>query len=217
MKSVAESVERTLLYSSTRLPTACGIMSCSSWMILVLFLMAGQARAAFHLWSISEIYSSADRSVQFVEFSTASGSQQFVGGQTVTAFNANSSLSVVFAIPSNLPSDSANKTFLIATPGFGSLPGGVTPDFVFTASPFLFAGGGSLSFSGGDSVSYANLPTDNRASLVRSGGSMVFSTANSPQNFLGQTGSVPEPGVMTIVGFGVLAAALVLRGRRPAG
>jgi len=187
-------------------------------MILILLLMSSQARAAFHLWSISEIYSSADRSVQFVEFSTTFGSQQFVGGQSVTAFNSNSSLSVVFTIPLvNLPGDSANKTFLIATPGFGSLPGGVTPDYVFTTSPFLFAGNGSISFSGGDSVSYANLPSDNVASLVRSGGTMVFSAANSPGNFLGQTGSVPEPGVLAIVGLGVVAAALALRRRRQAG
>ena len=217
MKSVAESVEGTTLCSPPRFTAPHGGKWCCPWMIIALLLISNQARAAFHLWTISEIYSSADRSVQFVEFSTAFSGQTVVGGRTVTAFNSNSSLSVVFTIPSNFGSDTANRRFLIATPGFGSIQGSVTPDFVFTTTPFLFLGSGSLSFSGGDSVTYANLPTDGRGSLVRSGGSMVFSAANSPQNYLGQTGSVPEPGVLAILASGALTVALGLRGRRRRG
>jgi len=169
-------------------------------MILALLSMSGQARAATTTWKINELYSNADRSMQFVEFTNAFSGQMLVGGSTVTAFNSDSSLSVVFTIPSDLGGNTAQKTFLIATPGFGSIPGGVPPDFVFTTVPFLFPDSGSVVFSGGDGVQYANLPFDGRASLVRSGSSsMVFSDANSPKNFLGQIGSVPEPSVLAVL------------------
>lgn len=186
---------------SFRTLSRAGALTC-----LAFLLLAGQARASFHFWKINEIYSNGDGSVQFVEMFTSSSGQNLLNGATLTCFNSNSSMSAVFTFPNNLPSSATgNKTLLIATPGFGSVPGGVTPDYVFTPPlPFLFLGSGSLSFSGGDSVSYANLPTDGQASLVRSGGSMVFSAANSPKNFAGQVGSVPEPGVWALLGLGGL-------------
>jgi hypothetical protein len=36
-------------------------------MCLASLLLAGQARANFHLWKIDEIYSNGDESVQFIE------------------------------------------------------------------------------------------------------------------------------------------------------
>ena len=193
---------------SFRTLSRAGALTC-----LPFLLLAGQARASFHLWTINEIYSNGDGSVQFIELFTSSSGEQFLGGETLTCYNFNSSLSATFTFPTNLPSSAtANKTFLIATPGFGSSPGGVTPNYVFTSpTPFLFLGSGSVDFAGYDAVSYANLPSDGVGSLVRSGGSMVFSAANSPKNFAGQVGSVPEPGVWALLGLGGLILSLFRR------
>jgi hypothetical protein len=150
-------------------------------------LCALPARAAFHLFVISEIYSNADGSVQFIELSTTFSSQQFVGGQTIT-FSSGSTVHT-FTFPSNMPSDSANRSILIATSNFGSLPGGVTPDFTIPAN-FLLISGGTLQFSGGSTVNFGQLPTNGSQSINASGAAMV----NSPRNFSNQSGSVNVPG-----------------------
>src|SRR5437868_4418266 len=72
------------------------------------------AHATFHLWSINEIYSSADGSVQFVEFSTTSSGQNLTGSHVITCSGPQGTHT--FTIPANLPSSAtANKTFIIGT------------------------------------------------------------------------------------------------------
>src|SRR6185503_15604251 len=74
------------------------------------------ARAAFHLWYIQEVYTNPSGSVQFVEFFTASSSQEFLSGVTLTS-NANT-----FTFPGPSSSPTNNHHLLLATAGFGSIP-----------------------------------------------------------------------------------------------
>jgi hypothetical protein len=159
---------------------------------IVLVLASGAARATFHLWQLNEIYSNADGTVQFVELITNAGGQEFVAGHTITSTQGATTRS--FTFPSNLPDDSAGRTFLVGTAGFAAL-GLVTPDYI-VPDGFLFTTNGRVNFVGADSVSWAALPTDGVLSINRSGAVGV----NSPKNFAGVTGSVPgaSPPICTL-------------------
>lgn len=147
--------------------------------------VARPAHATFHTWQINELYSNADGSVQFIEMhegSNANG-QELLKGHTITVTQGVTTHT--FTFPNNLPnSNTANKSFLIATPGFSA----VTPDYVVPAG-FLFINGGTVDYAGVDSLSYASLPTDGVMSLNRDG----TTSTNSPTNFAGQSGTIGAP------------------------
>lgn len=153
------------------------------------------AQSAFHLWKINEIYSNADGTVQFIEFTTTFGNQQFVSGQTVTTQGTSTQ---TFTFPGNLPGDSANKKFLMGTAAVAAA-GGVTPDFIIP-NGFLSLTNGTINFAGFDIVSYTSLPLGGTLSIDRLGAS----AANSPTNFAGVQGMVvianPTPPGPPIIG-----------------
>jgi uncharacterized repeat protein (TIGR01451 family) len=146
--------------------------------------------ADFHLWKVNEIFSCADGSIQFIEFTTEFDGQHVLAGHELRATNLNSSQTHSFIFPANSPTPTLNKSLLIATGGFGSLPGGVTPDYVIPAN-FLFTEGGSISLVGADTLNYGagQLPLDGVNSLSPGG----ITGPNSPTNFAGQTGSIACP------------------------
>jgi serralysin len=165
--------------------------------IVAIFLAVFSAQrlfAAFHLWAVSELYSSPDGSVQFIQLTNNSILEAQLGGHVITC--AGPQGTNVFTFPTNLPSTAtANKSFLIGTPNLPGIPGGVVPDYVFTNSaPFLFRSGGSQIIVGiGGSfalpAAYTNLPSDGSSALV--GISSNLSTAiNSAKNFNGQSNSI---------------------------
>src|SRR4051812_26963948 len=171
-------------------------------------LAAAPAMGSFHDWRISEVYSNASGSVQFIELHESFGGtgEYFLNGFSI------SSNTKTFTFPNDLPAlNTANRRFIIATPGFGSIPGSVTPDYTFTAAgPFFSAAGDTLTYAGGtDSFTFGSIPTDGLNSLHRTGQfSFTTSTAaNSPTNFGGSVGQVPEPGsaVMVVAGLGLAA------------
>ena len=153
-------------------------------------LLVIPAQASFHFWRINEIYSNADGSVQFVEFFTTSGSQQFLATQQLKCSNTAQTLTNTFTFPNSLPSmpSTADRFFLVATPGFAGLPGGIAPDYTFPTN-FLFRPGGRLSLVGADTVTYTSLPTNGILSISRTGVTAI----NSPRNFGGQQGSIIPP------------------------
>ena len=165
-------------------------------MALSFSLIAG---ASFHLWQISEIYSNASGTIQFIELQTNSGSQQFLAGQSITATGANTNN---FVFPSNLPGDSAFKRFLIGTQGFVAL-GIVTPDYV-VPNGFLSLNNGTVNFAGVDSVTYVALPTDGTNSIDPNGSPGT----NSPTNFAGASGTVPGGPVITPPGAPTITTAV---------
>ncbi len=73
---------------------------------------------------------------------------------------------------------------IFATQGFANL-GIITPDYI-VPNGFFFPGNGTIDWAGAVQWTYANLPSDGTLSLNRDGST----SANSPTNFSGQTGTV---------------------------
>src|SRR5574337_389676 len=149
-------------------------------------LVATQAQATFHLWVVDQIYSDSTGNVQFVELFTSAGGQEFVAGHGITA-SSGTNPAHMFTFPTDLPGDTTNRHFLIATQGFAAL-GIVKPDYV-VPNGFLYMPAGTINYAGVDIVNYTNLPTDGTHSIDATGNVRV----NSATNFAGQTGSVAAP------------------------
>jgi hypothetical protein len=147
-------------------------------------VVASPASAAFHLWKIDEVFSNSDGSVQFIELVDGSDFEQSVSGHALTSTVPHS------VTPStNLPAVNnmtAGHHMLFATAGFGSLSGGVTPDYTIPAN-FFKTTGDTLNWAGFDSKTFGAVPTDGINSFTLPGST---TGANSPTNFAGATGSV---------------------------
>ncbi len=178
------------------------------------------ARAAFHLWDITEVYSNADGSVQFIEFATNSNFQDELAGHTLQ------SDLVTYTFPTDLDPDAmgngndatANQRMLVATPAFASQPGAVTPDFVLDGPDFFDFVQDFLDFAGWDSFGWTpgELPTNGVDSLNEPFGSNVRTVAvNSPTNFAGEVGELPEPcGLGALLAGGAVTVGLARRRER---
>ena len=161
------------------------------------------AQAAFHLWSIHEIYSDSSGHLQFIELTDPFGGQNFVGSQQIQVMNIGGSITHTFTLSSTtLPGSTFNHSLLFGTAGLQAA-GGPTPDYIIPDS-FLFTAGGTISFFGANSGAYSALPTDGVNSRTWGDGN----AANSPMNYNGQTGFVvvPEPGALALLGLGCFAA-----------
>ena len=168
-----------------------------AWSLVCFAINAQPAMASFHFWDITEIYSNADGTLQFIEWFTLSNSQDLLAGHVVTT-NAN-----VYTFPNNLSNYfTAGDHFLMGTAGFAALPGAPPPDFIIPDG-FIDTTGDTLRLRtspGGTiyetfSFGAGELPTDGILSLICSGhfGSACAVTAtavNSPTNFDGESGSV---------------------------
>jgi hypothetical protein len=166
--------------------------------LVVAFLLsvAGRAHAAFHLWTITQIYSNSDGSLQFIEMFDPAGSQQFFNGQSITVSNSNNSVQHPFSVPltPNYSGTNSLNHFLLFGTNNLHAAGGPVPDFIIP-NGFLFTGGGKIDFfgtSGGtNDLTYPALPSDSVHALTYNNGPVVI---NSPTNFSGQTGAVLLPG-----------------------
>jgi len=174
------------------------------------------AGAAFHLWDITEVYSNDDGSVQFIEFATNANSQDELIGHTLE------SNLVTFTFPTDLDPDgmgngnnaTANQRMLVATPAFANQPGAVTPDFVLDGPEFFDFVQDSLDFAGVNTFGWTSgeLPTNGIDSLHEPFGSDVRTVdINSPTNFAGEVGELPEPSGSLMVGVGACVLALLRR------
>ena len=168
-----------------RSPSLAAVMVASA-----LLTFCGAARASFHLWQISEIYSNASGTVQFVELSSAFPGQNFLTGHFISTTGATTQ---TFTFMADLPFDTTNRHFLVATQGFANL-GVVTPDYI-VPNGFIPAAG-NVNFASVDMVNYAALPTDNIRSIDRFGTPAV----NSPTNEAGVSASVQPPAAPQLLG-----------------
>lgn len=169
--------------------------------ITVSSMLAPQAHATYHLVQISQVYSNADGSVQYIVMYALSPGQQFVRGHTITSRQGSTTRS--FTFPSDLPGDTGGdggyygssgvlKSWLIGTQGFAQLQL-VSPDFV-VPNGFLFTGQGTINFGeGADIFNYQSLPTTGGLALNRNGST----TVGSPINFAGESGKMPATSVTT--------------------
>ena len=170
--------------------SVCAVALC------VFFAVAMPARADFHDWTINEIYSNADGTVHFIELICSKAGETFLGGERISCSRGNQTN--IFTFPDDLTGNTEDKSLLLATPGFGSLPGGIPPDFVIPTN-FLFVSTGRVNYAGLDILSYTNLPTNGTASLRRSGSRFVVATNNSPQNFNDQTGFIVPVRILSLL------------------
>jgi hypothetical protein len=169
--------------------------------IAALFLLvAGRASATYHLFQIEQLFSNADGTVQFVvmhEIAGMNGENQWAGKQLtsthagvakVLTFNKNLPGGGMSYYGGEDPSPTAYRRVLIATQGFAALAN-ITPDFI-VPDGFLPTNGGTLSYAGVDSVTFASLPTDGTTAIDRNGAPIQ----NLATNFAGQTKSVAAVG-----------------------
>lgn len=180
---------------------------------LATMLAAAPSHAGHHLWVFDEIFSNASGSVQYVSLFTADNNEQGIGPFSVTS--TTHTLNFVTNLSTSL---TANTWVLCATSGFGSLPGGVTPDYIIPAN-FFPTGGGTLNYASGVQVwNYGAVPTNGTHALKRNGSTAV----NAPHNFAGASGSVNLTqavpamqtwGLAALVGVILLMASGLLRRR----
>jgi len=168
---------------------------------LAVLACSQRAEATFHLWQISQVYSNASGSVQYVDFVlpfTFDDESFLTGHQLSAGLNSNSML-----FGSNLPSvPVTGQHFLVATPGFAAIAG-VTPDYTFPVAPFFNRNGDTLNYAFIDSFTFPALPLDGVNARNRDG-SLVM---NAPVNFAGQVGfvPVPEPATWVLLLLGAVA------------
>jgi hypothetical protein len=149
--------------------------------------------AAFHLFTIEQIYSNADGSVQFVVLTTSFNGENVWGGRSFTSMGATTKS---FTFPNDLPSSStAGKKVLIATQGFAAL-GLVAPDYTIP-NGFLPLTSGTVNYASVDIVTYMSLPTDGTNALYRDGSIRQ----NLATNFAGASASVVLSGPPATVNY----------------
>ena len=142
------------------------------------------AHATFHRWKFDEVFSNADGSVQFIELTNAFDLEQFVSGHPLTSTTHTVTPSTNLPAVNNM---TAGHHMLFATAGFGTLAGGVTPDYLIPAN-FFNPAGDTLNWAGGfDIETFDVVPTDGVHSLTLPG---TLTAVNSPTNFAGDAGSV---------------------------
>src|SRR5437867_1499089 len=112
------------------------LRSLMSWgLICVVVLLCGTlpAQSGVHLWRITEIFSNADGTIQFIEMTTccgSSGGEIFLGNQSLR------SNSHAFTFPGNLDMTTLNKHVLLGTTGYSALAGAPAVDYTIPSSFF---------------------------------------------------------------------------------
>lgn len=159
-------------------------------------MLAGSQCHAFYAWAIKEVFTSADGAVQFIEFFTTEPDQDLLVSHNIAA--KSDGVEKEFPFPSNLPSDTAGKHFLVATPAFAATPGAVTPDYVLPSGNFFNRNAANIVLNYAhdfDILTLAGsaLPADGRhslndADLTLFGPDVLSIAVNSPTNFAGQVG-----------------------------
>ncbi len=195
---------------------------------LAILALHNSTHAASHLWRISEIYSNADGTVQFIELHECcnSSTENALANKKMKSVQTGN----IFNIPTNLVGSTLDKYLLFATPAFASLPGAPTPDHIIPANFFAVTGDtieweptlnyDEFTFTG------AQLPDDgvNAIHILNWATETFELVPNTPTNFAGVMGSVnagpPVPAAstwtMTVLALLILVAGTVaLRRRSP--
>lgn len=169
-------------------------------------LTASAALAAFHLFSIEQIFSNADGTIQFIVLTCPPAScmnfeNAWAGQATITSTHAGTTQT--FTASSNLLSSATvGKKVLVATPGFAAL-GLVAPDYTIP-NGFLPTDAGTIAYVS-SSVTYkaGELPTDGTNALYVDGSVR----ANLATNFAGASASVTaSTGGIGVIGPGFTGA-----------
>ncbi|HKQ98153.1 MAG TPA: hypothetical protein VJV75_09785 [Candidatus Polarisedimenticolia bacterium] len=157
----------------------------------LLLFSALPARSGVHLWRVTELFSNADGTIQFIEMTTCCGS---AGGEIFVSSQHLRSNSHDFVFPANLTAATLNRHLLLGTAGYSALPGAPTVDYTIPAN-FFATGGDTISFAVYDTMIFAAgaLPTNGTSSLQKDEddiNDIAFVDVNSPTNLHEVTGSV---------------------------
>ena len=172
-------------------------------------ILAQSAAASYHTFKISEVYSSPNGLVQFIELHETLGADF---QNLVTLAPDIKSTTHDFVFPTNLPNTStANKSFILGTAGYNSIAGAPPANYIIPAN-FFNPAGDTLQYgtTGGiaDLTTFGAMPANVLQSLNRVGtsGNTFTAAANSPTNFAGTTGSVPEPATPLLLAFAAVGS-----------
>jgi hypothetical protein len=168
----------------------------SSILAAISLLAASAPHAAFHLFTIEQLYSNADGTVQFIVMSCAGcpPGENFWAGQSIASTHAGATKT--FTFPNNLPStNTSGKKALIGTQGFAAL-GLIAPDYTIS-NGFLATDGGTVNYAFVDQMTYSALPTDGTNALYRNGSV----AQNLATNFAGASASVVPVAPPTTVNY----------------
>ena len=169
-----------------------------SWILVcavILVCSGAPAWAGVHLWRITEVYSNADGSVQFIEMTTCCGS---AGGEIFLSGSRLTSSSHIFIFPGNLTMTTPNNHVLLATDGYAALPGVPARDYKIDPN-FFSPDGDTMTFSVYDTWAFGPglVPTDGTGSLNKNendDADTPFVARNSPTNLHDQTGTIGAAG-----------------------
>ena len=157
-----------------------------------LLVSARPARSGVHLWRITEVFTHASGTIQFIEMTTCCGS---AGGERFLANQHLTSTAGDFTFPANLGTTTANTHLLLATAGYAALPGAPAPDYTIPANFFPTSGATTLTFAVYDTwnIAAGEIPTNGTLSLNKAEDDVSdtsFEATNSPTNLAEVTGSV---------------------------
>jgi hypothetical protein len=160
-------------------------------------MFAASAHAGAHTWRVSELFSNASGTIQFIELKECCGlpGETFLAGYDVRSVATGN----IVTIPANLVGNTANKHLLFGTAAFAALPGAPAVNYTIPAGFFS---------TGGDTIQYGQnppaivsdaftfgpgvLPTNGKGSItVTNFVTHTFTVGpNSPTNFAGISGNV---------------------------
>jgi len=177
-------------------------------LLVVLAIASFAAHGAEPSFQVVQVYSNADGTVQYVQLRESAGQngQQGLAGKTLSV--TRNGRTKTFTFPGDLPSaNTANRSVLVVTPGFLSVPArytefkAVVPDYV-AFDQLLPAEGGTIDFAGADQWTFGALPRDGFSAVYRTGAAV---RDNNVTNFGGATASLP---VVPVTAFEYYNAAL---------
>ncbi len=148
-------------------------------------LIAQSAQAGGHTWRISEVFSTPDGLIQFIELKESlNGPIEFSVGSTMSVSTGHTIAGMVVG------GNTAGRHFLIATQSFDDLPGTPTPDRIIPAGqiPFFNRLGDTVRHGGSlDIWTFGAVPTDCVSSLHKGlpPGFVVTTGPVSPTNYAG--------------------------------
>ncbi len=168
--------------------------------IILFVLLLGaitSSYADFHFMRITEVYSNADGTVQFIELQMTTSGQTQLSGHTITSTQGSNTNSFIFN--GNVLIGTSGARILIGTTGYAALTGVPPPDYI-VPNNFVFTSNVTIDFAGAAIESFGAIPTDGTLSIAPLGATAT----NSPTNNAGQSGTVvlsspTKPGAPTNV------------------
>jgi len=165
-------------------PSALGLRCFAALAALTLTWSTPSSAAIDSYW-ISQLFSNADGSVQYIQLyerEGKNGQDRFAG---VTISVSSGDVVRAFVVPGNLPSSrTAARPVLVGTASLADGSSGygpIAPDFTLPEG-FLPINGGTITIAGSDRLDYGPLPTDGATAENRFGMPVGF----GPVNFVGQ-------------------------------